>query len=66
MEIVKLFCSKPSPKHKYVIPVNHKKEDNHHKNLKRATLEEVSCHQHKSPQKITCKNDRSTKQKDFS
>lgn len=54
-EIAKLFCNKPSPKHKFVIHINHKKEDNHHKNLKWATLEEVSIHQQKSPQKIAYK-----------
>ena len=54
-EIAKLFCKKPSPKHKYVIHINHKKEDNHYKNLKWATLEEVGSHQQSSPQKIAYK-----------
>lgn len=60
-EIAKLFCSKPSPKHKYVIHLNHKKEDNHHKNLKWATLEDVSSHQQKSPQKIAYKKRQANK-----
>ena len=51
-EVAKLFCNKKSPKHKYVIHVNHKKNDNSSKNLKWATLEEVSKHQQSSPQKI--------------
>src|SRR4030095_14841556 len=54
-EVAKLFCKKPSPKHKYVIHVNHKKADNNYKNLKWATLEEVSSHQQKSPHKIAYK-----------
>lgn len=54
-EIAKLFCKKPSPKHKYVIHINHKKEDNHYKNLRWATLEEVGSHQQSSPQKIAYK-----------
>ena len=35
--------------------VNHKKKDNTSKNLKWATLEEVSDHQQKSPEKIAYK-----------
>ncbi|MCW3089121.1 MAG: hypothetical protein JWP81_190 [Ferruginibacter sp.] len=54
-EIAKLFCSKPSPRYKYVIHLNHKKEDNHFKNLKWATIEEVGSHQQNSPQKIAYK-----------
>jgi hypothetical protein len=54
-EVAKLFSKKASPKHKYVIHVNHKKEDNSMKNLKWATLEEVSSHQQKSPEKIAYK-----------
>lgn len=54
-EVAKLFCTKKSPKHKYVIHVNHKKTDNFAKNLKWATLEEVADHQQDSPQKIAYK-----------
>jgi hypothetical protein len=54
-EIAKVFCKKTSPKHKYVIHVNHKKGDNNYKNLKWATLEEVSSHQQGSPEKIAYK-----------
>ncbi|HNP54424.1 MAG TPA: hypothetical protein PKK69_07395 [Ferruginibacter sp.] len=54
-EVAKLFCNKKSPKHKYVIHVNHKKTDNNSKNLKWATLEEVGEHQQSSPQKIAYK-----------
>ena len=50
-EVARLFCKKSSPKHKYVIHRNHKKNDNGYKNLKWATLEEVSSHQQGSPQK---------------
>ena len=51
-EVAKLFCKKKSPKYKFVIHVNHKKADNNAKNLKWATMEEVSDHQQGSPQKI--------------
>jgi hypothetical protein len=54
-EVARLFCNKKSPKAKYVIHVNHKKADNSAKNLKWATLEEVSDHQQKSPAKIAYK-----------
>lgn len=54
-EVAKLFCKKKSPKYKFVIHVNHKKADNSAKNLKWATMEEVSDHQQDSPQKIAYK-----------
>ena len=54
-EIANFFCKKPSYKSKYVIHLNHKKADNHFKNLKWATLEEVGIHQQDSPQKIAYK-----------
>lgn len=54
-EVAKLFCKKTSPKHKYVIHVNHRKKDNAAKNLKWATLETVSAHQQNSPEKIAYK-----------
>lgn len=54
-EVAKLFCKKPSSRHKYVIHINHKKKDNHFKNLKWATLNTVSAHQQNSPEKIAYK-----------
>ncbi len=54
-EVAKLFCKKKSTKHKFVVHVNHKKIDNVSKNLKWATLQEVSDHQQNSPQKIAYK-----------
>src|SRR5687767_15391511 len=54
-EIAKLFLKRPSPKHKYVIHVNHNKLDNSIKNLKWATLEEMIDHQQSSPAKIAYK-----------
>lgn len=54
-EVARLFCKKKSPKHKYVIHINHNKADNHSKNLKWATLDEVSKHQQNSPQKLAYK-----------
>lgn len=60
-EIAKLFCKKASPKFKYVIHINHKKEDNSFKNLKWATLDEVGSHQQSSPQKIAYKKKQASK-----
>lgn len=54
-EVARQFCKKNSPKHKFVIHINHKKKDNNYKNLKWATLDEVSEHQQKSPEKIAYK-----------
>jgi len=54
-EIARLFLKKSSPKHKYVIHVNHRKVDNSSKNLKWATLEEMIDHQQKSPAKVAYK-----------
>ncbi|MDX2047106.1 MAG: NUMOD4 domain-containing protein [Chitinophagaceae bacterium] len=54
-EAAKLFCKKPSPRHKFVIHINHNKLDNRAANLKWATAEEVSAHQQKSPAKIAYK-----------
>lgn len=54
-EVAKLFCKKASPKNKFVIHINHKKQDNHYKNLKWATQDTVSAHQQDSPEKIAYK-----------
>ena len=62
-EVAKFFCTKKSPKHKFVIHVNHVKTDNNFKNLKWATQDEVSAHQQNSPSKITYKKLQSTRSK---
>lgn len=54
-EVAKLFTPKKTPKAKYVIHVNHVKTDNHYKNLKWCTQEEVAAHQQNSPEKIAYK-----------
>ena len=54
-EVAKLFNKKKSPKDKYVIHVNHKKTDNHFKNLKWANQDQVGQHQQNSPEKIAYK-----------
>ena len=54
-EIAKLFLGKASPKHKYVVHINHNKLDNKTKNLKWATLEEMIQHQQDSPAKVAYK-----------
>ena len=64
-EVAKLFCEKKSPKHKYVIHINHTKADNNFKNLKWATVQEVSSHQQNSPEKIAYKERQATRTKDL-
>lgn len=54
-EVAKIFQKKSSPKHRYVLHVNHNKLDNRASNLKWATQEEVAKHQQKSPAKIAYK-----------
>jgi len=54
-EMAKIFLKKSSPRHKYVIHVNHYKLDNNIKNLRWATLEQMIAHQQKSPAKIAYK-----------
>lgn len=54
-EVAKLFNTKKSPKAKFVIHTNHVKTDNHFKNLKWATQDEVGQHQQHSPEKIAYK-----------
>jgi hypothetical protein len=54
-EIARLFLRKSSPKHKYVIHLNHNKTNNSAKNLRWATLEEMIDHQQKSPAKVAYK-----------
>src|SRR3954468_22490274 len=48
-EIARLFVKKRSPKHKYVIHLNHDKTDNSSRNLKWASLEDMINHQQNSP-----------------
>lgn len=54
-ELARLFIKKPSPKHKFVIHINHDKKDNSVKNLSWATLDEMIEHQQKSPAKLAYK-----------
>lgn len=54
-EIAKLWLTKKTPKHIYVIHRNHNKLDNHVKNLQWATLDQMIAHQQKSPAKIAYK-----------
>lgn len=62
-EIARLFNKKKSPKHKYVIHINHNKEDNNIKNLKWSTQNEVNVHQQKSPKKLAYKKVQKAKTK---
>ena len=62
-EVAKSFCLKRSPKHRFVIHVNHTKTDNEYKNLKWATTHEVSIHQQNSPDKIAYKERQANRKK---
>lgn len=50
-EIAKLFLSRPSRAHRYVIHLDYDKKNNHVKNLRWATKEEMEQHQQNSPAK---------------
>lgn len=54
-EMAKLFLKKSSPKHRYVVHINHNKLDNRIKNLRWATLTEMINHQQGSPAKVAYK-----------
>ena len=56
-EIARLFCKRKSPKYKFVIHINHKKEDNRFTNLQWATLQEMSDHQQKYLSRFSLKFD---------
>jgi len=60
-EIAKLFLKNKSPKHRFVIHLNHQKTDNSVKNLKWATLEEMIAHQQNSPAKVAYKKVQATR-----
>ena len=55
-EMAKIFLKKPTPKHKYVVHLNHDKLNNNIRNLRWCTLEQMILHQQKSPAKIAYKN----------
>jgi len=54
-EIAKLFIKRPGRNYKYVIHLDHDKKNNHVRNLRWATKEEMEVHQQKSPAKIAYK-----------
>jgi len=60
-ELAKLFLTKSSLQHKYVIHRNHNKLDNNIKNLRWATLEQMVSHQQGSPAKIAYKEKQANK-----
>lgn len=60
-ELAKLFLTKSSLQHKYVIHRNHNKLDNNIKNLQWATLEQMVSHQQGSPAKIAYKEKQANK-----
>lgn len=47
--LAKIFCKKASLKHKFVIHINHHKQDNKIANLQWVTAEELVVHQQNSP-----------------
>jgi hypothetical protein len=60
-EMARLFLTRPSAAHRYVIHVNHNKLDNLVRNLRWATLEQMIRHQQKSPAKIAYKEKQATR-----
>ena len=62
-EAAKAFVPKKSPKYKFVLHLNHKKDDNRAKNLQWATQDDVSSHQQNSPKKIEYKTKQASKLK---
>jgi HNH endonuclease/NUMOD4 motif len=54
----KYFLPKPTGKQKFIIHLDYNKENNHYKNLKWATQEEVTKHAKKNPAVIKAKKDR--------
>lgn len=62
-EVAKLFCTKNSPKEKFVIHINHDRSDNRAKNLKWVTQETAIAHQQKSPAKQAYKEVQSNRKK---
>ena len=62
-EIARLFCIKKTPRHKYVIHQNHKKDDNHYQNLEWTTQEKMSVHQQNSPGKLAYKQRQASRSK---
>lgn len=60
-EMAKLFLTKPSASHKYVIHRNHNKLDNNVRNLRWATLDQMIEHQQDSPAKMAYKEKQANK-----
>jgi hypothetical protein len=56
--VAKYFLPKPTGKQKFIIHLDYNKENNHYKNLKWATQEEVTKHAKKNPAVIKAKKDR--------
>lgn len=59
--VAELFIKKTSPKQKFVIHKNHKKENNQIKNLQWAAKEEMEMHQQKSPLVLKAREERMNK-----
>ena len=60
-EVAKAFLTRTSPRHKYVIHLNHNRSDNDAKNLKWVTVQEMIAHQQQSPAKIAYKEIQATR-----
>jgi hypothetical protein len=59
-EMARLFLKKVSGQQQYVIHKNHNKLDNHLRNLKWTTLEQMIAHQQQSPAKMAYKEKQAT------
>ena len=56
--VAKYFLPRPTSKQKFIIHLDYDKENNHYKNLRWATQEEVTKHAKKNPAVIKAKKDR--------
>lgn len=59
------FCHRPNEEHKFVIHLNFEKADNHFKNLKWVTPEELRLHKRKNPYVQDALHNKSQKNKSF-
>jgi hypothetical protein len=57
--VAQYFCEKPSASHRYVIHLDHKKENNYYRNLKWTTMAEMHAHMVKDPNYLQSKAEHS-------
>ncbi len=63
--VAEAFCNRPSEEHKFVIHLNFEKADNHFRNLRWVTPEELRLHSRKNPYVIDAHHNKPKKSKSF-